>query len=70
MRRVRVQGRRSADTGWETLADASGAALRFTAAGIAVRRNPGPRTVLWDQLRIEVSFAANTAKTLTRIAAI
>jgi hypothetical protein len=70
VRRVRVQGRRSADAGWETLADASGSALRVTAAGIAVRRNPGPRTVLWDQLRIEVSFAANTAKTLTRIAAI
>ncbi len=70
VRRVRVQGRRAADSGWETLAEASGASLRQTAAGVALTRNPAARVAQWDQLRIEMAFAANTAKVLTRIAAI
>jgi hypothetical protein len=70
VRRVRVQGRRSADSGWETLADGSGAALRTTAAGVAVKRNAGAKVAAWDQLRIEVTFAANTARVLQRIAVI
>ena len=70
LRRVRIQGRRSPDSGWETLADASGSALKVTAAGIAIKRTPGARTTPIDQLRIEMTFVANTARTLTRIATI
>jgi len=68
LRRVRVQGRRGPDSGWETLADASGAALRATNAGIAIKRNPGARGTPIDQLRFELTFVANTGRTLTRIA--
>jgi hypothetical protein len=68
LRRVRVQGRRGPDSGWETLADASGAALRVTNAGIAIKRNPGARGTPIDQLRFELTFVANTTRTLTRIA--
>jgi hypothetical protein len=68
LRRVRIQGRRGPDSGWETLADASGAALRATPAGYAIRRNPGTRTIPIDQLRIELTFVANTTRALTRIA--
>jgi hypothetical protein len=68
LRRVRVQGRRATDSGWETLADASGPALRQTAAGVAVKRNAGARAAAFDQLRIELSFSANTARVLTRVA--
>jgi hypothetical protein len=70
VRRVRVQGRSSGDTGWRTLAEASGGALRMTDAGIALRRIAGERSLAIDQVRIEVTFATNTAKTLSRIAAI
>ncbi len=70
LRRVRVQGRRSVDAGWETLADAAGAALRPTAAGIAVARNAGARPAAYDQLRVELTFAANTRRVLTRLAAL
>jgi hypothetical protein len=68
VRRVRIQGRSAPDGGWETLAEASGAALRSTAAGIAVKRTAGDRARAIDQVRIEITFATNTAKVLTRIA--
>jgi hypothetical protein len=68
VRRIRIQGRTAPDGGWETLADASGAALRTTAAGIAVKRTAGDRALAIDQVRIEVRFATNTAKVLTRVA--
>jgi hypothetical protein len=68
VRRIRIQGRAAPDGGWETLADASGAALRTTAAGIAVKRTSGDRALAIDQVRIEVRFATNTAKVLTRVA--
>ncbi|MFO1304197.1 MAG: hypothetical protein U1F54_10720 [Burkholderiales bacterium] len=67
VRRIRVQGR-GPDGGWETLADASGEALRATAAGFAIRRTSGDSALAIDQLRIEIAFTANTAKALTRIA--
>ncbi len=67
LRRVRVQGRRGPDGGWETLADASGAALRRTAAGIAIKRTAGAPGAKIDQLRIEMTFGANTSRVLTRI---
>ncbi len=70
LRRVRVQARRGPDSGWETLADAAGPALRATAAGIAVRRTTGARPGPFDQFRIEMTFAANTTRALARIAAI
>ncbi len=68
VRRVRIQGRSAPDGGWETLADASGAALRDTAAGIAVKRTAGDRALAIDQVRIEITFATNTAKVLARVA--
>ncbi|HEY5862394.1 MAG TPA: hypothetical protein VIX61_04850 [Casimicrobiaceae bacterium] len=68
VRRVRVQGRSAPDGGWQTLADASGPALRMTAAGVAVKRTAGDRALAIDQVRIEITFATNTAKALTRIA--
>jgi hypothetical protein len=67
VRRVRIQARIAPDGGWETMADASGAALRTTAAGIVVKRT-GQRAFAFDQVRIEITFATNTAKILTRIA--
>jgi len=70
LHRVRIQARRSADSGWETIADASGAALRTTAAGFAIKRGAGPRATPIDQLRIEMTFAANTARNLSRVAVI
>jgi hypothetical protein len=66
---VRIQGR-SADGGWETLADAAGSTLRLTAAGIAVKRNANTLALPIDQIRIEMTFAANTSRKLARIAAI
>jgi len=68
IRRIRIQGRSGADGGWETLADASGSALRTTAAGISVKRTAGDRALAIDQVRIEITFATNTAKVLTRVA--
>jgi hypothetical protein len=68
LRRVRIQARRAPDSGWETLADASGPALRVTDAGFAIRRNPVARSSPVDQLRIEMSFRANTGKALQRVA--
>ena len=70
LRRVRIQARRSADSGWETIADASGAAVRATAAGFAIKRSAGPRSTPIDQLRIEMTFVANTARNLSRVAVI
>ena len=70
LRRVRIQARRAPDGGWETLADASGAALRTTAAGIAVTRNATARGAPVDQLRIEMSSRRTRRGNLTRIAAI
>ena len=43
LRRVRVQARRAPDAGWETIADATGTAMRMTDAGIAVTRNATAR---------------------------
>ena len=68
LRRIRVQGRTSPESGWETLADASGAAMRATDAGLAIARTAGPRTVAFDQLRFELTFTADTARRITRIA--
>ena len=68
VRRIRVQGRRSPESGWETLADASGAAMRVTAAGLAIARTAGPRAVAFDQFRFELTFTANTTRRITRIA--
>ncbi|MCC7328230.1 MAG: hypothetical protein IT521_15655 [Burkholderiales bacterium] len=68
LKRVRVQARRGADGGWETLADAPATALRTTAAGFAVSRSAGPRSNAYDQIRIELTFAANTPRRLHRIA--
>ena len=68
VRRVRIQGRSAPEGGWETLADASGAALRPTDAGLAIKRTAGDRALAIDQVRIEITFATNTAKVLTRIA--
>ena len=70
LRRVRVQARRAPDAGWETIADASGAAARITGAGLAVTRNAATRAVPVDQLRVELSFRANTPRKLTRMATI
>ncbi len=70
IRRIRVQGRRTADSGWETLADASGAALATTDAGYAIARTSRLRDGGVDRLRIELSFAATTLRRLTRVAAI
>lgn len=67
LRRIRVQGR-VAGGGWRTLADAAGADLRETAAGIAVTRTAGERALPIDQLRVEFTFRATTPRTLTRIA--
>ncbi len=70
VRRIRVQGRSAADGGWETLADASGAALAMTEAGFAIARTTRPRTGGVDQLRIELAFKATTLRRLARVAAI
>ncbi len=66
--RIRVQGRRGPDSGWETLADAAGGALRTTAAGVAVARTTGARSVAFDQIRVELSFPSTSVRVLTRIA--
>src|SRR5260221_13063842 len=68
LRRVRIQARRSADSGWETIADASGTALRLTAAGFAIKRSAGPRSTPIDQLRIDMTFVANKTRNLSRVA--
>jgi hypothetical protein len=68
LRRIRIQARRSPDSGWETIADANGAALRTTAAGFAIKRSAGPRNTPIDQLRIDITFIANTSRTLSRVA--
>jgi len=67
---VRVQARQAPDSGWETVADASGAAARVTDAGIAVTRNTAARAAPVDRLRIELTFRADTPRNLARIAAI
>ena len=68
LRRVRIQGRSGPDSGWETLADAAGAGLRVTDAGVAIKRTAGARSLPIDQLRIELTFTANTSRTLTHVA--
>jgi hypothetical protein len=68
VRRVRIQGRAGPDGGWETLADASAGAFQVTSAGIAVKRRAGDRGFAIDQLRIEITFAANTSRKLARVA--
>ena len=70
LRRVRVQSRRAQDEGWETIADASGTALRVTDAGLAVTRTAGNRGAPVDQLRVEFTFRTDTSRKLLRIAGI
>jgi hypothetical protein len=69
LRRVRVQMRRSADSGWETLADATSTQWREEAAGIVVPRSAGTQGPI-EQLRMEMTFSANTARQLARVALI
>jgi len=68
--RVRVFGRQSQESDWSVLADASGVALRATAAGIAVSRSVSARSATIDQLRLEFEFADAAPRNLTRFAAI
>jgi hypothetical protein len=70
LHRVRVQARRAPDAGWETIADATGTALRMTDAGIAVTRNATARGAPIERLRVELTFRADTPRNLTRIATI
>jgi hypothetical protein len=68
LQRVRIQARRDARGGWITIADASGAALRATAEGYAIKRNPGTRDGAIERLRIEMTFRTTNPRVLTRIA--
>jgi hypothetical protein len=71
LRRVRIQGRRNAESGWETLADATSpnnAGWRHTQAGVVLKRTGIARPEPFAQVRIELTFAATTTRTLTRIA--
>ncbi len=69
LRRVRVQGR-TAGGGWQTLAEASGAALRETAAGIAIERTVRDFALPVDQLRLELTFRSTATRALTRVAVV
>jgi hypothetical protein len=71
LRRVRIQGRRTAESGWETLADAisaDNAGWRHTAAGVVIGRTGIARPERYTQVRIELTFAATTTRALTRVA--
>ena len=68
LQRVRIQARRDARGGWITIADASGAALRETAEGYVVKRNPGARGAPIERLRIEFQFRTTNPRALARIA--
>jgi len=70
LQRVRIQARRDAQGGWITVADASGAGLRETPAGVAVKRIVAGRGASIERLRIELTFRATNPRTLTRIATI
>ena len=70
LQRVRIDARRDARSGWTTVADVSGEALRETAAGLVVKRTVGARGAPIERLRIELTFRTTTPRTLTRIAAI
>jgi len=39
-----------------------------TDAGVAIKRTAGARSLPIDQLRIELTFTANTSRTLTHVA--
>ncbi len=69
LQRVRIQARRDARGGWITIADASGALLRESADGYAIKRNPGARGASIERLRIELTFRTTNPRMLTRIAA-
>jgi len=68
LQRVRIQARRDARGGWITIADASGSALRSTAAGYVIKRNPGARDGSIERLRIELEFRTTNPRELKRIA--
>jgi len=70
LERVRIQARRDARGGWITIADASGTALRETADGYAIKRNPGARDGSIERLRVEFTFRTTNPRMLTRIAVI
>jgi hypothetical protein len=69
LQRARIQARRDARGGWITIADASGAALRETADGYAIKRNAGARDGEIERLRIELTFRTTNPRVMTRIAA-
>jgi hypothetical protein len=54
--RVRIPIRRDAQGGWIAIADANGTALRETAEGRSVKRNPGEREAPVERPRIELQF--------------
>ena len=68
LQRVRIQARRDARGGWITIADASGSALRSTAAGYVITRKSGPRDQSIERLRIELEFRTTNPRGLKRIA--
>ena len=68
LERARIQARRDARGGWITIADASGTALRETADGYVVRRNPGARGAPIERLRVELTFRTTNPRVLARIA--
>jgi len=68
--RVRVSGRQSPEAGWTVLADAGGAALRATPAGIVASRSASAPNAEIDQFRLDLEFADATPRMLTRFAAI
>jgi hypothetical protein len=70
LQRVRIQGRRNARGGWITIADATGAALRSTAAGYVIRRKSGARDGPIERLRMELEFRTTNLRVLKRIAII
>ena len=67
LKRVRVQARRDPRGGWITIADASGAAMRPVADGVAITRSTGTRDRPVERLRIELTFRTTNPRPLTRI---
>jgi len=70
LQRVRIQARRDARGGWITIADASGAALRETPDGYAIKRGSGARDGSLERLRIEMTFRTTNPRVLRRIAVV
>ena len=68
LQRVRIQARRDARGGWITIADASGSALRSTAAGYVIKRKSGARDGSIERLRIELEFRTTNPRELKSIA--